>query len=142
MMKKKTGFSLIELIFILVIMSMLLMIGVTSFVKNIKANQIKTIAEQLTSDLQWARSLALKYGSSRVKFDSNQYAIYAPATEDIPLRLIKLAENVSLKENLTSQIDFKRNTLPNKNGTITILGLGRKYHIVINLNGQIRLEIE
>ncbi len=141
--KANQGSSLIELITVLAIMGLFLLLGVTSLVKKIKASQIKTVAEQLISDLQWARSLALKYGSSRIKFDNNtQYAIYAPVTEDIPLKVIRLAENVILTEDLSSKIDFKVNTLPNKNGTITIIGSGKEYHIVINLNGRIRLEVE
>lgn len=60
--KKARGFSLIELLTVIVIASILLMIGVPSYKSMIASNNAYTENNNLFSDLQMARSEAIKQG--------------------------------------------------------------------------------
>ncbi len=147
-MKKISGLSLVELIVFLGIMAVLLVIGVSTISRWIKKANVRSYAEQLTSDLEWARSLSMEYKSSCISFTSNSYKIYAPnccsnntCSSTTPKRSITLPSGISLTTTSTF-IDFNINTLPNisSNFTLTLSGYGKTYKIVIDPNGGINFE--
>ncbi len=136
----KRGFSLLELILVMAIIAIIAGIAVSNITNRIKYAQAKSLVEQFISDIQWVRSLALKYNSATIKFYSNKYEIYAPSASVAPKKIVNLPSGVSISENFGSSLDFLSNTLPEENGTITFNAFGKTYRIVINLNGGIRLE--
>jgi prepilin-type N-terminal cleavage/methylation domain-containing protein len=137
-MKIVKGFSLLEILTVLAIFVVLSGIAVSSMTKWINRAKVKSFAEKLLSDIQGARSLSLKYGSSRVRFFPNKYQIYAPP--DVLRKSVETPQGITISENFGSTLNFYVNTLPAKNGTVTITGFGKTYKIVINLNGEVRLE--
>ncbi len=62
MMKKVTGFTLVELMVTLVVASILLMVGVPSFIETIRRNRTVSQANELVTALNLARSEAVKRG--------------------------------------------------------------------------------
>jgi len=137
-MSRSKAFSLLELLTILIIVIILSGIAFSSMTRWLNKAKAKVVAEQLVSDIQWVRSLSLKYGSATIKFYSNKYEIYAPSFTLV--KTVSLPNGLSLSENFGSSLDFMSNTLPEENGTITISGFGKTYRIIINLNGGVRLE--
>jgi len=140
-MKNKFAFSFLEVLVLIAVLIILFSGATIYLLKWIGLTKTKTVAEQLVSDLQWARGLALKYGSSRINFQENGYSIYAPKTDNVPKRSVTLPDNITINNNFSSDITFFSNTLPNKSGTITITGFGRTYKIDIDINGEVKLEV-
>ncbi len=140
-MKNKFGFSFLELLVLIAILIILLSGATVYLLKWIGLTKTRVVAEQLVSDLQWARGLALKYGSSRITFQETGYSIYAPKTDDVPKKSISLPDNITISNNSSSDITFFSNTLPNKSGTIIITGFGKTYKIDIDINGEVKLEV-
>ena len=62
MMKKVTGFTLVELMVTLMVASILLMVGVPSFIESIRRNRTVSQANELVTALNLARSEAVKRG--------------------------------------------------------------------------------
>jgi type IV fimbrial biogenesis protein FimT len=60
MMKKKTGFTLVELMVTLVVAAILLTVGVPSFLETIRRNRTTSQANELVTALNLARSEAVK----------------------------------------------------------------------------------
>ncbi len=63
-MKEHAGFTLIELMVTVSVLAILLGIGVPSFRAMIEGNRITTVANDLVSGLQFARSEAVKRGAN------------------------------------------------------------------------------
>ncbi len=62
MMKVETGFTLVELMVTLIVSSILLAVGVPSFVGMIRNNRTATMANEMVATLNLARSEAVKRG--------------------------------------------------------------------------------
>lgn len=62
MMKKVTGFTLVELMVTLMVASILLMVGVPSFIETIRRSRTVTQANEIVTALNLARSEAVKRG--------------------------------------------------------------------------------
>ncbi len=137
-MPRQKGFSLLELLTILAILIILSGLAISSMTKWLNKAKAKVVAEQLVSDIQWARSLSLKYGSITMVFSSNKYEIRT--SSGTVLKTVSMPDGLSLSENFGSSLDFMSNSLPEENGTITISGFGKVYKVIVNLNGGVSLE--
>jgi len=76
-MDKEPGFTLVELLITIVVVSILLATGVPAFQSFIKNNRVTAQANDLISALQLARSEALKRGTSTVVCASKDQKICA-----------------------------------------------------------------
>lgn len=73
MKKYIRGFTFVELIIVLVIVSFVMALGLVRISKAKAGTQVKMQAQMLVSDLKFARSLAIVEGSSSVDFSSSSY---------------------------------------------------------------------
>ncbi|WP_457567795.1 pilus assembly FimT family protein [Desulfurobacterium sp.] len=161
---KRKCFTLTELITALAIVAILAAIAVPRVSRWIQQSRIRQTAEEITSDLMWAQSLAMEKGSSAVAFDvsNNVYYLISPYLST-PQQLIKsekvpsgititpnfiltISANVTNASGSTISINlpgdyFKRNKLPAVSGNVTISGYGITYVITLNnISGRIKLE--
>lgn len=79
-MRKAAGFSLIELMVVIAITVILLTLAVPSFVELLARHRVQGVANELSADLQYARSLAVANRTdAQVKVSSGtQYDITSP----------------------------------------------------------------
>ncbi len=143
-LKLKKGFTVIELIFVIAIAGILTSLAVYSTVKWMQKIKVRTFAMKVLSDLEWAKSLAFKYGSSRVKFDNlnNTYTISADNFTDKFTVEKGIRMEVSEKLLEGDGLKFGRNKLPKKNGHILISDEDGKIKYLIcihNISGRIRI---
>lgn len=73
-MDKEPGFTLVELLITIVVLTILLAVGVPAFQSFIKNNRVTAQANDLVSTIQLARSEALKRGTNTVVCASNDQA--------------------------------------------------------------------
>jgi type IV fimbrial biogenesis protein FimT len=73
-MDKEPGFTLVELLITIVVLTILLAVGVPAFQSFIKNNRVTAQANDLASTIQLARSEALKRGTNVVVCASNDQA--------------------------------------------------------------------
>ncbi|OMH41341.1 pilus assembly FimT family protein [Desulfurobacterium indicum] len=141
---KRKGFTLTELIVSIVIAGILSIIAIPKIITWIHYSKVRQAAEELTSDLIWSQSLAMEKGSSKVVINSDNYEIYAPATNSTPIKTISIDSPITLTPSFsggTNYINFKRNKLPVQNGNITVSGYGISYKITISaISGRIYLQ--
>jgi len=143
----RKGFSLVELLFIILIICVLSSLAVTGITDWIHKVRVRNFAEEMLSDLEWARALAFKKGSSKVEFQGNKYLIYVPKNSSSPIKEKVAPETVNIETNLSfdkTEIKFKRNKLPDIGGNIEIKDSATNviyYRIVIKeISGRIYLE--
>jgi len=142
-MRGNRAFSMVELAVVLSIVALLLGLGVWRFYSWYGGSKVRSVAEKLVMDIEYAMSKALQEGSSKISFYSSEYRIYAPAAAVTPLKRVTLPSGVGLAWSLgsgASEIVFSRSTLPNRQGTITVSGYNRSYSVVVNMAGRIRIE--
>ena len=142
---RNRGFTLIELLLVIVIVTILSAIAIPRIVSWVHKAKVKEVAQELLSDIELARTLAFEKGSSCVKFSSHSYAIYAPSNATAPVfrRQIPQDIEVSLTDNLSNEIKFKKNKMPEKAGHISVEGYGESYEIVFNnISGRLYLKRE
>ena len=147
-MKSERGFTVIELIFVIAIVGLLTSLAVFSTVKWIHRTEVRIFAMKLLSDLEWARSLAFRYGNSTVKFNNSSddfNGSYTLSADNFTIqRTVPKGIRMKASERLLSGqgLQFRRNGLPDKNGHILITDKDKeeKYLICINkIAGRIKL---
>lgn len=141
------GFTAIELIFVIAIVGILTSLAVYSTIKWTQRVKVRTFAIEVLSDFEWARSLAFKKGSSKVKFYTDRYEIYAPSDSTTLIKSKISPEGIAIKPHLAfgrTKLKFKRNKLPDIGGNVTIENANNiAYKIVIKeTSGRIFLERE
>ncbi|ADY73799.1 hypothetical protein Dester_1163 [Desulfurobacterium thermolithotrophum DSM 11699] len=146
-MRLRKGFTLGELIVVIAIIGILSSLVMPSIINWIHKIKVKSFSEEILSDLEWARCLAFKKGSSKVEFQSDRYLIYVPENSTSPIKEKVAPEKIAIKANLDlekTRIKFKRNKLPDTGGNIEIKDSESEiiyYKIVINsTSGRIYLE--
>ena len=141
-LESRKGFTLVELLFVIVIVGILSSLAVSSVINWVHRVKVRNFAEETLSDLEWARVLAFKKGSSKVEFQNDKYLIYVTSDSSTPIKEKVAPEGVTIITNLTSgEVEFRRNKLPDRAGSIKISGFGVEYKIVINhISGRIYLE--
>ena len=73
-MKRPGGFTLIEALIVIVISAIVLGLAVPSFQEVLERNRIKQAAESIKSDLQFARTEAIKRSTNiRVSYDTDAW---------------------------------------------------------------------
>jgi prepilin-type N-terminal cleavage/methylation domain-containing protein len=75
----RKGFTLVELMVILVLFGAMMTLGVPPFLIYLRSNRLDTNTDRLATDLQLARSLSISNGSIlRFTADANGYTITDP----------------------------------------------------------------
>ena len=87
-LRKSLGFTLIEGMFVLVIMGVLLALAAPSMQEMIQLRRLRGITDQLVTDLQFARSEAIaRRAYARIDFNSTPtmscYSIYTAPTRNV-----------------------------------------------------------
>ncbi|MDD2545481.1 MAG: GspH/FimT family pseudopilin [Burkholderiaceae bacterium] len=79
-MRRWAGFSLIELMVVIAITAILLTLAAPSFVEMLARRRLEGVANELSADLQYARSLAVaSHANTQVQVSSStQYDITSP----------------------------------------------------------------
>ena len=141
-LESRKGFTLVELLFVTVIVGILSSLAISNIINWVHRTKVRNFAEETLSDLEWARVLAFKKGSSKVEFQNDKYLIYVPSVSTTPIKEEIAPEGVTITTNLNSgMVIFKRNKLPDRAGSIEINGFGVEYKIIINhISGRIYLE--
>jgi type IV fimbrial biogenesis protein FimT len=85
LMRKQTGFTLIELMIVIVIMGITLALGIPSYTTWIANTQIRTGAESLFNGLNLARTEAIRRNESvQFRFDPAFKSTWAVCQQDAP----------------------------------------------------------
>lgn len=145
-MVKRAGIGLIEVLVVLLIISILAVIAYPKISELSNRSRVKSFAEEVYHNLEYARTMAFQVGSSKVVFDSNNrnYQIYSPSNSTAPLKVVSYPENVTVTPRFAlvpNEVGFKRSKLPDRSGSIYISGYGVSYKITVNaISGRIYLD--
>lgn len=78
------GFSLVEMMVVIGVLGLIAAIAVPSFNGYLRANEVDTIADRMTSDMALARSISVSQGRViRLVGDANGYQIIDPITAGV-----------------------------------------------------------
>lgn len=87
MHRKDLGFTLLELIIVLFLMTLILGMATLFFANVLPSNRLNATARSVSATIREARSLARIHGESQVvtiDFDSKKYGIEGRGSRDIP----------------------------------------------------------
>lgn len=77
----RRGFTLVEMMVVVMIFGLLMVAGVPPFVNYVRSNRLETNADRMASDLQLARSIAIANGIVvRVTATTTGYTVTDPVT--------------------------------------------------------------
>ena len=77
----RRGFTLVEMMVVVMIFGLLMVAGVPPFVNYVRSNRLETNADRMASDLQLARSIAISNGIVvRVTATTTGYTVTDPVT--------------------------------------------------------------
>ena len=102
--KNKRGFSMIEMVYVFVLLGILTAISAPSFVSFLRSSRVNGAQNELMADLHYARGLALKERRTHhVEFTANQYVIKETATDTV-VRTREMPDGVTV--NATADPNF------------------------------------
>lgn len=142
---KQWGLTLIELIFVIALISILITSAAPSFQKTMERQQIISAAEAIQSDLRWARSEAIKRNTNvSIRFtdsalDPWQYDI-TPFEKTVKSADTSSFQVVTLRQNFASDtltINPIRGT--SNAGSITLTSNHYTIKVISSILGRVRL---
>jgi prepilin-type N-terminal cleavage/methylation domain-containing protein len=141
-MRKDTGFSLIELITVMAILSLLCTFAVPSLFEWLPKHRVGSAARDVKSTLEFARSNAIKTNSDvSVEFDNDSLKVTSGGTT---LRTRQLPADVDLAENfIESKVTFNGHGFSDKSGQVDVenktnTALQRSISLTIGGNSRIQ----
>lgn len=155
MLTRLLGFTQLELLISLSIVSILAALTVPSFQSVLQQNEIIAVAEALSADLRWARSEAFKRAKNvKITFTPGSGGAwkYVITTDVIPPETLKTVDSaaitefsrVSLIENFVDDdiiFDHVRGTTEGQNGTATLTSTQATYTLKVILGNLERVRI-
>ncbi len=146
------GFSVIEVLFVLAIMSILLVLSLNGLFVNVQSQKNQRITAQLFHTLQWARTEAIKrnktinvcgsFDNQHCSSDwSNGYMVFIEHTPIQTLRSEKIEPGLSIHSGNQTVIKYSGDGRCLSRGSITIGSLPKKTQkIVIYDSGRARIQ--
>ncbi len=156
MKKRKSGFTLIEILVVVSVIVILFSIGLAQYMKFNRQQILEQAALELKTDLTNAQSKALSgkkkctegvFDGILVEFNTDNYTLYSSCGSGLDLKLIsdnQLSSGVRITERPEDGILFKPVTggtdIQEESGiTITLSGYGATKDLVVYPNGKIEL---
>ncbi len=137
--KKNQGLTLVEIIIALAVLAILASFAYPNFIQLVKNEKLKSFANQVYADIMLARSLAVKHNGAKVEFSNNGYSV--KINGDVTYKTVSAPDGIIVSNNFTNnELEFKRNSLPKFNGTISISNGSKTISIIVNLNGGVSFE--
>jgi prepilin-type N-terminal cleavage/methylation domain-containing protein len=82
--KGQNGFSLLELIWVMIIFGLLVALTVPSFSRYLETSRLNGASSELIADIHYASSLAqARHKTYHIAFEANQYRIIETATGEV-----------------------------------------------------------
>lgn len=133
--KHESGFTIIELMIVIVVIAIIIAIAAPSFQKMLERNRLKSAVEEVKSDLQLAKSEAIKR-STNVSFSLTTGTPWSYTVDSIPVKTVSgdQFEGVSVASNTTTTFDHRQGkanassvvlSTPNYQSQVSVSNLGR-----------------
>lgn len=143
-LRQQAGFSLIEIIAVLVIISLIMALTVTSITRSLDSTRVRVAAKDITSALRYTRGQAiLSHEEQTLDFDLDKKTYQAPGKdavelpEGLELKLLTARDEVS-SENVGKIRFFPDGS--STGGRVTVLAGEREWRINVGwLTGEIQL---
>jgi Tfp pilus assembly protein FimT len=133
-MGNRRGFSLVEMVYVFIIIGLLLGLTMPSFGSYVRSRRLAGSTNELMADLHYVRSLAVsKRRTYQVQFNASDYAILETATGDT-IRARTLPKGVSCAA--TADPSFYAWGLADPS-TITISSGSRNKAVDLSANGNV-----
>lgn len=140
-MQKKMGFTIIELLLVISIITIVGIMSVVFFSRFLTQNAVSNAQDQLIGEIRKAQLYAMmgkqngnwgvRFGSNTITlFQGNSFATRTPAFDE------KFSENANISISGFTEVIFTKITgLPSTTGTYTITGNNTSKQVVINAQG-------
>lgn len=141
-MIRSRGFTLIELMVALVVVAILAVVAAPAFGEYFAAQRVKSAAEELLADLQFARMESVqKNADIRLSMNGTGYTITRGAAT---VKTVTLGSGTTVPSGSTMQVDFDevRGTASLTNGpsvTIANAGTSRTLRVAVNTMGRVNI---
>lgn len=144
-MSNRNGFSLLELLFVLVIVSILILVSVPFYFKSLEKQQEKQFIETLEFDMLYIQSMAMHIRKEDVAkqmenifFGENDYRIHLRETGEMIIR--KYPKNFKVDVRVRSKISFNEKGTIRHPGNIQIKTKHSVYSVIFPLGkGRFRI---
>lgn len=107
---RRSGFTLIEMLVTVVIATVLLGVAAPSFVSAIARLRLEGMVNELSVDLQYARSAAIRRQAAVTLATSEDGGLYTVRSGDLVLKLVMLPQGTALTGNVNVVFDPLRGT--------------------------------
>jgi prepilin-type N-terminal cleavage/methylation domain-containing protein len=140
-MRKPGGFTLIELLVVIMIVAVVIAIAQPSFKETIERRRIEGAGTELSTDLQYARSLAATRNTSVDLTTNNAGTGYtiAESSGGTTHRTVTLADSLSITANTTITYESVRGTSNAANLTISSSLSTDSIRVSTNVMGRVQM---
>lgn len=140
----EVGFSLLELLLVVTLISLMLGIAMPSYIRTAQAKALRAAADQLFADLRESQSAAILYHSSGMVrlMDVNRYEVWQ---DDTLRKTIRLPDGIRFAETKTGRTDkalrFNEVGHPISGGSFVLESPGgQQIKLIVHLHsGQIQI---
>ena len=140
-MKSRQGFTLFEMLVVLIILGFLLLLTVPNLMEVYRQKELQNSAVLLHNDLRWAQARAgSQQENIQVKFQKQGYQIINLDVPKSEIRNVTLPKQIKIKQG--SSIFFAETYAPTGNGHIVIGDERRNYYVYYYKTGRIHLAQE
>ena len=136
---RQRGFTLIELMATLAVASVLLSVGMPSLFESIARARLEGAVNELATDLQYARSEAVRERATvvlRVAANGGGYIISNPT---VTLKTVSLPVGVTLSAGATVSYDALRGLSEATTFAASVSGLARTLRVTTNALGRVQV---